>query len=159
MKALFNGKKLFIIFYILLVLEEVHSMQDVLSPNIKKSFDSSEVIQFTLEVDSYRKNKYIKFEVKGEKSTTNYVLSAYSDNQRTNRIQLAQGFNGKTKLYLSKEQNNEYNKFIYIDLECSDIPCKGEIDNTYSDSIELEEGEILNYYVSSTNTKMEFSLT
>ena len=133
-------------------------MPEELRPNIKKSFDSNEVIQFTLEVDSYRKNKYIKFEVKGEKSTTNYVLSAYSDNQRTNRIQLAQGFNGKTKLYISKEQNNDYNQFIYIDLECSDIPCKGEIDNTYSDSIELEEGEILNYYVSSTYTKMDFSL-
>ena len=157
MKALLNGYILFIFFSILLLLAEVYSVPEELKPNIKKTFDSNGVINYSLEVNSDLRNKYIKFEVKGEKSTTNYVLSAYFDNERKKRIQLAQGFNGKTKLYLSKEQNN--NKMVYIDLECSDIPCRGEISNTYSDSIELEEGEILNYYVDPTNTRMEFSLT
>ena len=159
MKSLINRQILFIIFNIILLLTEVHSRPDTLDCNIKKSFNAEEGIQYSLTVTQYFKNKYVKFEVKGERSTTNYVLSAYSDSERRNRIQLAQGFNGKTKLYLSKEQNADYISSIYIDLECSEYPCRGEIENSYSDSIELEEGEILNYYVSSTNKRMEFSLT
>ena len=159
MGALFKRQILFIIFNIFLVLAEVHSKQSELTCNSKDSFDTNEVIQYSLSVHSYLKNKYIKFEVKGEKSTTNYVLSAYSDSERTNRIQLAQSFNGQTKLYLSKEQNNDSLGKIFIDLECSEFPCRGEIENKYSDLIELEEGEILKYYVSSSNKNMEFSLT
>ena len=159
MKVLFNRQIFFIIFNILLVLGEVTSKQADLTCNSKDFFETSEVIQYSLVVNSYLKNKYIKFEVKGEQNTVNYVLSAYSDSGRTRRIQLAQGYNGKTILYLSKEQNSVYIDRIYIDLECSEKYCKGEIENKYMDSIELEEGEILNYYVSSSNTKMEFSLT
>lgn len=153
MKALFNRHMLFIIFNILLVLTEVTT--DTLPCNNKQRFSAYGVIHYTLEVQNFS-NKYITFDVKGDEPDINYVLSVYSDSGRQTRIQLAQGYNGNTKLYLSKKQNTQK---IYLDLECSKYPCFGEIENKYSDYIKLEDGETLSYYVTESNKNMQFSLT
>ena len=99
---------------------------------------------------------YAKIEVKGNNADINYVLSAYSDSGRSKRIQLAQSFNGNTKLYLSPNQIKEN---MFIKLECSQYPCQGNIEFSYSEKIDLKEGEILSYYVTNDNVEMEFSLS
>ena len=98
---------------------------------------------------------YAKIEVKGNNADINYVLSAYSDSGRSKRIQLAQSFNRNTKLYLSPNQIKEN---MFIKLECSQYPCQGNIEFSYSEKIELIEGETLSYYVTNDNVEMEFSL-
>ena len=98
---------------------------------------------------------YAKIVVKGNNADNNYILSAYSDSGRNKRIQLAQSLNGITKLYLSP---NQIKGNIYIKLECSQSPCKGFIEFSYSERIDLEEGETLSYYVTNENKLMKFSL-
>ena len=135
----------------------VNSKNEYLNSNGPTNFntDQNDPIRYTLKVNTGEHNQYIKFEVKGEKNV-NHVLSVYSDENRSKRIQLAQSFNGITKLFLSKEQNSNEN--IYIDLECNKT-CSGIIDIKYNpNGIELSEGETLSYYVTEQNKIMQFIL-
>ena len=101
--------------------------------------------------------KYVKIEVKGNNRTNNYVLSAYDSPSREKRIQLAQSFNGISKLYLFNEQFK--NGEIYLDLECAENPtCSGEIKSESLEAIALTEGEPLNYFVTEGNKIMDFTL-
>jgi len=157
MRAFLKKEILFIFFILIISLSKANSRQEILDCNTAIGFDANEVIQYSLKVSSDFLNKYIKIEVVGNSKEINYVLSAYSDISRTNRIQLAQSYNGHSKLYLTPGQKTDDK--IYFDLECSKYPCSGRIENSYSSDIELEEGETLNYYVSNSNLEMQFSLT
>ena len=97
---------------------------------------------------------YLKIEVLGNNEETNYVVSVYSDSSRTNRVQLAQSFNGRTLLYhqLSRNENT-----VYCTIECDSNDCSGNYNTDFLSSIVLQEGDVLNYYVSSTDP-WEFSL-
>ena len=101
------------------------------------------------------KKLYAQILVKGNNADINYVVSAYSDSERNKRIQLAQSFNGITKLYLSPNQIKDK---IFIKLECSQYKCQGDIEFNYFEKIDLKEGETLSYYVTKENEEMEFSL-
>ena len=117
-------------------------------------FEIKDFINYTKKPEN---NKfYAKIEVKGNNTDINYVLSAYSDSGRSKRIQLAQSINGNTKLYLSPNQIKEN---MFIKLECSQYPCQGNIEFSYSEKIDLIEGETLSYYVTNDNVEMEFSLS
>ena len=154
----FIKKQIFFIFFIFIIsLFKVNSKEERIDCNSGKRFDTNEAIQYTLNVLSDVGNKYIKIEVLGDTREINYVISTYSDISRTNRIQLSQSYNGLSKLYLTPEQ--KIVDEVYFDLECSQYPCYGQIENSYSNYIELEEGETLNYYVSNSNLEMIFSLT
>ena len=93
-------------------------------------------------------NNYLKIEVQGNNEETNYVVSVYSDSSRTNRVQLAQSFNGRTLLY-HQLSRNEYT--VYCTIECDSNDCSGIYNTDFSSSIELQEGDVLNYYVSNTD--------
>lgn len=86
----------------------------------------------------------------------NYVISVFSDSKRETRIQLAQSLYKKSILYLTKEQVES--KTIYVDIECSSIPCTYNFIISAEEKIYLEEGEQLNYYVSEKNIKMDFEI-
>ena len=98
---------------------------------------------------------YTKLFINGE-DDINYVLSAYSDENRENRIQLAQSYHKTTSLFLTNKQAIS-NKF-YIDIECSSTPCIYNLTISPEEKIILEEGEQLYYYVNEENTNMEFEI-
>ena len=102
---------------------------------------------------------YVLFTINGEdKSNINehYILSAYSDQQKSQRVQLGQSKDGVIKLFLSKD---DFEENIYIYLECkSYIKCRGEYQYEYFDTIELLDGEPINYYISKEHTTLEFSI-
>ena len=143
MKAIFQKKIYFGFFLILFILFSKANSED---------FEISQVKDFEEQLQNNK--SYAKVEVKGN-NEINYVLSAYSDKDRKKRIQLAQSFNGITKLYLTQKQINEK---VFISLECSQYPCKGTFAFNYLDKIDLIEGETLSYYVNKDNEEMEFSL-
>ena len=154
----FLKKQIFFNFFIFLIsLSKANSREENLACNTTIRFDTNEVIQYSLKVLSNFENQYIKIEVFEDSKEKNYILSAYSDISRTNRIQLSQSYNSHTKLYLAPGQ--KIDDVVYFDLECSEYSCSGRIENSYSDDIDLEEGETLNYYVSNSNLEMKFSLT
>ena len=98
---------------------------------------------------------YIKLFVDGIEDI-NYVISVFSDSKRETRIQLAQSIYQKSILYLTKEQVES--KIIFVDIECSSIPCSYNFIVSAKDKIYLEEGEQLNYYVTEKNLKMDFEI-
>ena len=98
---------------------------------------------------------YTKLEILGNEDI-NYVLSIFSDEQKENRIQLAQSVNKKSFLFLSKAQINS-NK-IYAEIECSIFPCSYNLTLSSQNKIFLEEGEQLYYYVTEENKEMEFEI-
>ena len=157
MRAFFNKKIFFNFFIFIILLSKTNSREETLTCNTTIRFESNEIIQYSLKVLSQFEHQYIKIEVVGDTKEINYILSAYSDISRKNRIQLAQSYNVQTKLYLTPGQ--KIDDVIYFDLECSKYPCYGRIENSYSNNIDLEEGETLNYYVSNSNLEMKFSLT
>ena len=157
MIAFFKIQTLFNFFIFIISLSKANSREESLTCNTNIEFNTSEVIQYSLKVLSNFENQYIKIEVVGDSEEINYILSAYSDISRTNRIQLAQSYDKQTKLYLTPGQKTD--DVVYFDLECSKYHCSGKIKNSYSNDIDLEEGETLNYYVSNLNLEMKFSLT
>ena len=157
MIAFFKIQTLFNFFIFIISLSKANSREESLTCNTTIKFNTSEVIQYSLKVLSNFENQYIKIEVVGDSEEINYILSAYSDISRTNRIQLAQSYDKQTKLYLTPGQKTD--DVVYFDLECSKYHCSGKIKNSYSNDIDLEEGETLNYYVSNLNLEMKFSLT
>ena len=121
------------------------------------SHSNTEPFNFQRKRDGQIQNNgynYLKLEVQGNSLNTNYVVSVYSDSSRTNRVQLAQSFNGRTLLY-HQLSRNEYT--VYCTIECDSNDCSGIYDTGFSSSIVLEEGDVLNYYVSNTDP-WEFSL-
>ena len=157
MKVLFNKNPLIILFLFLLSLSNINSQETTIFCDQKREFNINDVTHYILQVGDY--NSYIKIEVEGKSNTKNYILSVYSDGSRMKRIQLGQSFNGKTKVYLAPGQ--KVGNSIFFDLECDDYgsPCEVSLLASYSNSIDLKEGEQLSYYVSEGNTNMEFSLT
>ncbi len=91
--------------------------------------------------------KYLKLEVQGNDMNTNYVLSVYSDTSKKNRVQLAQSLNGKTLLYHQFKEDDQY---IQYTLECDTDSCSGSLHTTFSEKIELSEGNTFSFYVSGT---------
>ena len=154
MKVLFNKKPSIILFFFLFVLSNINSQN--LPCNGNENFYITGLTHYTIDDHGELQNyQYIKIEVEGS-SNQNYILSVYSDESRTKRIQLGQSFNGKTTVYLTSQQ--KVNNKIYLDLECSDYSCEGIIKNSFLDAIYLKEGEPLSYYVSEGNKNMEFIL-
>ena len=98
---------------------------------------------------------YIKLFVNGEEEI-NYVISVFSDEKREERIQLAQSIYKSTTLYLNKNQFES--KKLFIDIECSSIPCSYKFSISSQEKINLEENEQLSYYVTEKNINMEFSI-
>lgn len=98
---------------------------------------------------------YTKLLVEGNKDI-NYVISIYSENERENRIQLAQSFYKNSILFLTQEQVKS--QIIYANIECSLTPCSYNLSIIPQEKILLEEGEQLYYYVTKENTKMEFEI-
>lgn len=84
-------------------------------------------------------------------------FSAYDNSKKIERIQLGQSYFGITKLYLSIEDYKD--KVIYFDLECSsDSNCSGEENYTFLESIELIQGEPINYYINNEIETIYFSI-
>ena len=109
----------------------------------------------TITINVLNSTSYTKLSIIGEEDL-NYVLSVYSDVKRENRIQLAQSFYKNSTTFLTKKQIGE-NK-IFVDIECSSIPCSFKFIITPQDKINLNENEQLYYYVTENNTKMDFSI-
>ena len=111
--------------------------------------------EFDVEISSSDGNKYLEYLIFGNDTSVNYVLSAYDNPNKTERIQLGQSYFGKTKLYLSIE---DYEDKIYFDLECaSKYNCSGEKKYSLSDSINLIQGEPINYFVNKEDEIIYFS--
>ena len=124
--------------------------------NEEKSFSITSLEQYKLSINSDTKN-YIKIEVQGQNKNNNYVISAYIVPIKTKRIQLAQSFNGVSRLYLPITQIK--NGEIFIDLECSNYAsCSGIIKSEDYNKIPLTDGEPINYYITDEGTVMEFTL-
>jgi len=109
----------------------------------------------TITINVLNSTSYTKLSIIGEEDL-NYVLSVYSDVKRENRIQLAQSFYKNSTTFLTKKQIGA-NK-IFVDIECSSIPCSFKFIITPQDKINLNENEQLYYYVTENNTKMDFSI-
>lgn len=99
---------------------------------------------------------YTKLLVEGT-DDINYVISVYSDNERVDRIQLAQSLNKNSVLFLTRNQIRG-NK-IYMDIECSSTPCSFKLSVISQEKIQLEEGEQISYYVTEHNENMEFEIS
>jgi len=156
MKVLFIKKPFIILLLFLLSLSNINSQEQInLSQN--KEFYINDVAHYNLGLSDSYQNSYIKIEIEGRSNMRNYIVSVYSDSSRMKRIQLGQSFNGKTKVYITPGQH--MGNVIYFDLECDEYSCGGTILSSYSNNIELKEGEPLSYYVSEGNINMEFSLT
>ena len=126
-----------------------------LTPNNSYLFKIEQKTQYILTIPKDN-SKYVELIVKGNKLSTNFVVSIYPDSNMDKRIQLGQTISGETKLYLSLNQITGEN--IYMDIECSDYTCNGEISNKFTTIINLEENKPFSYYVNEKNTEMEFSL-
>ena len=159
MKVFLNNLTIFGLLFFIMI-ESVFSttvIENVLKPNTKMKFAKNTLFLYNLTLDnSSNEGKYVKLDVIGGNSITNYVVSVYTDKERNKRIQLGQSYNGNTKLYLSFEGKKI--NIIYIEIECSST-CSGTIENQFSNIITLNEGDLINYYVTDEfNKKMEFSL-
>ena len=71
----------------------------------QQSFNIKQLQKYELSVTE-NVNKYVLIQVEGSEGKNNYVLSAYDSDKKTPRIQLAQSFNGVSKLYISKKYFN-----------------------------------------------------
>ena len=119
-------------------------------------FNFSKKSEFDVELTSISKKKYLEYLIFGNDTSINYVLSAYDNSNRIERVQLGQSYFGKTKLYLSIE---DYKDKIYFDLECSsNYNCSGEKNYSFLESIELIQGEPINYYVNKEDEIIYFSI-
>lgn len=118
-------------------------------------FDISKKKELTKAINSEDKEKYLSIQLDGNDESINYIISVYSDNAKSDRIQLGQSYNGKTKIFLNL---NAFKDVIYLDLECSKYNCAGKIIYEIQSTIQLEEGESFSYYVYNGNKKMVFSL-
>ena len=129
----------------------------IIFPLIKSTsleeFDTQESYKFEIDLKG---NNYAECTIQGTEDSINYVLSAYSDENRQNRVQLGQSYDKKTKLYISSK-NVEKNK-VYLEIECSSYPCSGEIDYEVRDKIVLIDGEPINYFINQDNEEIKFSM-
>ena len=113
-------------FFIILNLFYVIKASENLYFNEISKFNIYELQEYNLKVESEYINKYIKIEVKSEKKN-DFVLSAFQYSSKSERIQLAQGYQYGSILYLSAKQVKD--EKIFIDLECSDYSsCSGTIE-------------------------------
>ena len=121
----------------------------------QQPFNIEQLQQYKLSVKE-NDNKYILIQVDGSSGKNNYVLSAYDSDKKTPRIQLAQSFNGVSKLYISKKY---FNTQIFLDLECSDYnSCSGTIKAEEFVKIPLYDGEQISYYINGPEETIEFVL-
>ena len=121
----------------------------------QQSFNIKQLQKYELSVTE-NVNKYVLIQVEGSEGKNNYVLSAYDSDKKTPRIQLAQSFNGVSKLYISKKY---FNTQIFLDLECSDYnSCSGTIKAEEFVKIPLYDGEQISYYINGPEETIEFVL-
>ena len=70
----------------------------IIFPLIKSTsleeFDTQESYKFEIDLKG---NNYAECTIQGTEDSINYVLSAYSDENRQNRVQLGQSYDKKTK--------------------------------------------------------------
>ena len=98
---------------------------------------------------------YTKLVVTGSENI-NYVISAFSNDKREIRIQLTQTLYNKTILFLTQEQVKSQK--IYVDVECSSLPCSYHLIIFPQEKINLVENEQLYYYVNEGNKNIDFSI-
>ena len=115
--------------------------------------DEMEIVQLTIILSHIP--AYTKIFIEGN-DDINYVMSAYSDDKRENRIQLGQSTYKTSTLFLSQSQVKS-NSF-YVDIECSSNPCTYKIAIIPQEIIYLKEGEQLYYYVTEENVNMDFQI-
>ena len=150
MRSFLKKKIIFLEIYLLFALFSKVKEQNTDFSEYKESFHASN----TFSSSFIAKNDYIKLEVHGDNKNINHVLSVYSDEGRTKRIQMAQSLNGIAKLCFKQSGNNN----IYFSVECNQT-CSGNVYANYTnEGIHLYEGEILNYYVNEQTTEMKFLL-
>ena len=104
----------------------------------------------TLSIDN--NGKYLVLSIEGNNPSIDYVISAYSDDKYSNRIQLAQSQIGKATLVVSPD---DYDDKTYIQIDCSET-CSGSGKYEFSEKIELIDSEPINYYVNK-NKKIDFT--
>jgi hypothetical protein len=137
-------------FILLLILVSLFSQ---IASSSVEDFNIYQKKEFTYTLSSFQSN-YVVYTVTGDE-TSKYVLSAYADSSRQKRIQLAQSFKGEAKIYLSI---SDFANTLYLDLECSEYPCKGSLEYDSCESFELKDGEPINYYVNKDNEEIFFSI-
>ena len=115
--------------------------------------DEMEILQLTIILSKIP--AYTKIFIEG-KDDINYVISAFSDEKREERIQLAQSFYKTSSLFLS--QNQVKSNSFYVDIECSSNPCTYKVTIIPTEKICLQEGQQLYYYVTEENINMEFQI-
>lgn len=87
--------------------------------------------------------KYLVYAIEEGDPSINYVLSATSSSNAENRLQMAQSYLGKVKLYVNMDRLTSIN----IEVECSSYPCSGTTSSEFTDKIVLNDGDQVNYYV------------
>ena len=146
---LMKGKKFLFIFISILIFVEISS---------KEPFDLTEDKkgkEINIPISSFTA-QYVLFDILGAHNEEHYVLSAYYDEQKTQRVQLGQSKNGNLKLFLSKD---DFKEEVYTFLECNNYEnCKGEYSYEFVDEIELSNGEPINYYLSQDETNLKFTI-
>ena len=102
-------------------------------------------------------SKYVLVTINGDDISNNeqYILSVYSDIDNSKRVQLGQSKDGVIKLFLSKD---DFKENIETYIECKSNQCSGIYKFENIDTIELLDGEPINYYISKENTTLEFSI-
>ena len=108
-------------------------------------FNENHFFQFSTSLAGGK--KYGVFILEGNVNSQ-YILSAYSDFSKEKRIQLGQSFKGKIQLYLSLKGYQD----IYMGIECPyNHDCSGTVYYSFTDIIELIEGQPISYYVNEDN--------
>ena len=131
---------IWIVFYLIISIKNSEIFKEKTSFSVKKSSNNI---------------KYLEYTIKGNNSSINYILSAYNNSNKIERIQLAQSYFGITKLYLNVE---DFEDKIYFDLECSQYSCSADRSSQFVDSIKLAKGEPIYYYVNKENEEITFTL-
>ena len=98
---------------------------------------------------------YTKIFIEGN-DDMNYVISAYSDDKRENRIQLGQSSYKTSTLFLS--QSKVKSNSFYVDIEWPSNPYTYKIAIIPQEKIYLKEGEQLYYYVTEENNIKDFQI-
>ena len=117
-------------------------------------FRISQKGEFILKKNSFN-NNYVLYKIEGYNQNANYILSAYSDKDKSRRIQLGQSIHGNLNLYIANIQSD-----IYFDLECFEYSdCSGIIYQSFTEKIRLLDGEPINYYINQENEKIQFLIS
>lgn len=98
---------------------------------------------------------YFHATVIGDDDNINYVISVYHDENKEERYQLGQSYNGHA-FVVDKVEEGET---VYWTLECSSYPCSGVLNYGSTDSVVLNEGIYFSFYVPTGQNENKWTFT